>query len=129
MLARKVLVVEDDDSIRQSLVDYLQERARVRVDGARDGADALHAVRTESYAVIVLDLMMPFMNGIDFLTSLEIVAAAGELPACFIITGMPPDEVPSQPLADRFPRLIRGVFRKPLHLPDLLRCVEEELNQ
>ena len=129
MLARKVLVVEDDDSIRQSLIDYLRERAHIRVDGARDGADALHAVRTQSYAVIVLDLMMPFMSGIDFLTSLEIVAAGGELPACFIITGMPPDEVPSQPLVDRFPRLVRGVFRKPIQHQELLRCVEEELKR
>lgn len=129
MLARKVLVVDDDDVIRQSLVDYLRERVHVRVDAARDGADALHAVTIESYAVIVLDLMMPFMSGIDFLTSLEIIKRGRELPACFIITGMPAEELPSEPIADRFPGIVRKVFRKPVELYELLRCVENELTR
>lgn len=125
MPTRKVLVVEDDDRIRQSLIEYLESVSPVRVDGARDGADALHAISRTRYDLIILDLMMPHMSGIDFLDSLRIVKAAYELPVCFIVTGMPAEEVPAETILRRFAGLVRHVFRKPLDLDELRRCVEE----
>ncbi|HEX6642994.1 MAG TPA: response regulator, partial [Thermoanaerobaculia bacterium] len=61
-----VLVVEDDDAVRLLLIEYLKEHPGLRVDGARDGAEALHSVSTHPYNVVILDVMMPFMTGIDF---------------------------------------------------------------
>jgi CheY-like chemotaxis protein len=126
MPTRTVLVVEDDDKIRQSLIEYLQSTTAVRVDAARDGADALHAVSRTRYDVIILDLMMPYMNGIDFLDSLQIVKPKDH-PACFVVTGMPADEVPAEAILRRFAGLVRRVFRKPIDLRELGRCVEEAL--
>jgi DNA-binding response OmpR family regulator len=126
MSTRQVLVVEDDDRIRQALIDYLQSASSIRVDAARDGADALHAVSRNRYDVIILDLMMPYMNGIDFLDSLQIVKPQDH-PACFIVTGMPADEVPAEAILHRFQGLVRRVFRKPLDLRELGRCVEDAL--
>ncbi|MEA2490655.1 MAG: hypothetical protein QOH21_2447 [Acidobacteriota bacterium] len=127
MPTRNVLVVEDDDRIRQSLIEYLvQSAGAVRVDAARDGADALHAVSRTRYDVIILDLMMPYMNGIDFLDSLQIVRPRDQ-PACFVVTGMPADEVPAEAILQRFAGLVRRVFRKPIDLRELGRCVADAL--
>ena len=125
-----VLVVEDDDSIRRLLIEYLRERASLDVDGARDGVEALHQVSTKPYAVVILDLMMPYMSGIDFLTSLEAlmsdpsVKSIEQPPAVIVVTSAPPEDVPADDLQQRFPSFVRGVLRKPLDFCQLAIHVE-----
>jgi CheY-like chemotaxis protein len=125
-----VLVVEDDDALRLLLIEYLKEHAHVQVDGARDGADALHRLSTSSYNVVVLDVMMPFMTGIDLLNSLQAltsdpsVRSLEQLPAVIVVTAASPEHVPSHALEERFPSMVRAVLRKPLHTEQLARCVE-----
>src|SRR5687768_12713919 len=66
-----ILVVEDDDSVRRLLAENLAARMPVEVHSARDGVEALHQISTARYAVVILDLMMPKMSGVDFLDSLN----------------------------------------------------------
>lgn len=126
---QKVLVVEDDDHIRLLLIEYLKEHSDVTVDDARDGADALHLVASTRYAAVILDLMMPFMTGIDFLNSLEAmtfdpsVKAIGYRPPVIVITSAPAEQVPSREIEERFPSMVRGVLRKPLEPQELMRLV------
>jgi CheY-like chemotaxis protein len=135
MTQSNILVVEDDDSIRLLLTETLKETAGVTVDAARDGVDALHHVTTQRYAVVILDVMMPHMTGIDFLDSLEAmvkdpsIKGVPELPAVIVITGAPPDQIPSNALEDRFPSMVRHVLRKPIDVHELTRCVEAALRR
>lgn len=65
----RVLVVDDEPAIR-ALVAKIVERAGLTVDTARDGADAIAQIEAHPYAVVVVDLMMPNVDGyglIDFL--------------------------------------------------------------
>ena len=62
----KVLIVEDDAAIRSLMVAALR-REPLEVHSAADGAGALECVREHDYAVILLDLMMPRVNGFEFL--------------------------------------------------------------
>lgn len=67
----RALVVEDDPAIRR-LVEKLLTRLRVEIDTAADGRTAIEKLSTRHYSVLVLDLMVPEMNGfevIDFLKS------------------------------------------------------------
>lgn len=127
---RNLLVVEDDDGIRRLLAEYFTEHGGVAVDTARDGAEALHQVAGKDYSVIVLDLMMPHMSGIDFLSSLEALSSDPSLkkmnapPAVLVITSAPQDDVPSSDIENRFPSIVRGVLRKPLDMPVLAGRVE-----
>jgi CheY-like chemotaxis protein len=61
-----VLVVDDDDDSREAVARALA-RSRYAVRAARNGREALIAVATSVPDVIVLDAMMPEMNGIEFL--------------------------------------------------------------
>src|SRR6195256_1239348 len=60
----RVLIVEDDrrlaGSLRRSLIE-----SRMAVDLAHNGEDGLEAARTTSYDVIVLDLMLPLIDGLE----------------------------------------------------------------
>lgn len=120
-----ILVVDDDDGARRLLMEYLTERSSLQVDGARDGVDALHQIAIKRYAVVVLDVLMPHMSGIDFLSSLEALIsdpslkALDEPPAVLVITSAPVEDVRADDLQHRFPRFVRGVMRKPLDIAAL----------
>ena len=72
MAVPKVLVVEDDSAIRTLVVAALK-REPIEVHTANDGLAALECVGANEYAVILLDLMMPRLNGYEFLDSVESV--------------------------------------------------------
>jgi DNA-binding response OmpR family regulator len=59
-----ILVVDDEETIREVVRRYL-EREGFRVKEAADGFEALDAIRTESPDLIVLDLMLPGIDGLS----------------------------------------------------------------
>ena len=128
-----VLVVEDDDSIRQLLTEYLTAHSDVAVESARDGVEALHRISTKPYDVVVLDIMMPKMSGVDLLDSLAAlrrdpsVPTPRSLPAVLVITSVSDGEVPDRVLAEHCPEVVRGVFRKPLEMDALVEEVQRHL--
>src|SRR2546423_8598155 len=91
----KILVVEDDDSVRRLLAEHLAEQMPVEVDSARDGVEALHKISSTRYGVVILDLMMPKMSGVDLLDSLRAltsdpsVKALDAPPPVLVITATP----------------------------------------
>lgn len=60
-----VLVVDDDRDAREALTEILQ-RAGYSVVQAQDGVEALARARSERPFLIILDLVMPSMNGWEF---------------------------------------------------------------
>jgi CheY-like chemotaxis protein len=110
-------------------MEYLRERSAVGIDGARDGVEALHQIAIKPYAVVVLDVMMPHMSGIDFLASLDALLSDPSVksldapPAVIVITGAAPEDVRPDALQQRFPRFVRGVLRKPLDIAVLCQQV------
>ncbi len=66
----RVLVVEDNNLLRDSLRQGLRE-AGFSVDSAADGTDGLWLAETGDYDVIVLDLMLPGMDGLTLLAALR----------------------------------------------------------
>ena len=63
--APRVLVVEDDNDLRESICAVLQD-AGYSSRSAENGEVALEQARAERPCVILLDLMMPIMNGWEF---------------------------------------------------------------
>jgi CheY-like chemotaxis protein len=79
----RVLVVDDEPAIR-ALVTKIIERAGHPVDSARDGAEAIARLEVESYAVLVVDLMMPNVDGHALIDHLK--ARGGPRPAIIVIS-------------------------------------------
>jgi two-component system, OmpR family, alkaline phosphatase synthesis response regulator PhoP len=79
MSTRTILVVDDEPAIVQIARDYL-ERAGFRVISAGDGNIALRMARTEQPSLIVLDLMLPGMDGLDVTRALRAEPATRNVP-------------------------------------------------
>jgi len=65
-----ILVVDDDDAIRM-MVERVLRREQFHVDSARDGHEAIEKLSRNDYGTILLDLMMPRVDGIGVLRFLE----------------------------------------------------------
>jgi len=84
---RRILVVEDDAETAEQIVDFLQMRG-YQIDLAVNGNDGLRLGRSAAYAVMIIDRMLPGMDGIAIIQKLRemavvtpamIVSALGEV--------------------------------------------------
>jgi len=84
---RRVLVIEDDAETAKQIVDFLATRG-YEADLAPDGDEGLRLGESAEYAVIVLDRMLPFVDGLaiirhlrqaDIVTPALIISALGEV--------------------------------------------------
>lgn len=66
----RILVVDDDDSIRV-MVERVLRREKFDVDSARDGFEAIEKLSENDYGTILLDLMMPRVDGHGVLQFLQ----------------------------------------------------------
>jgi CheY-like chemotaxis protein len=67
---KKVLVVDDDDAIRR-MVERVLRREQYEVESARDGFEAIEKLARNDYGTVLLDLMMPRVDGLGVLRFLE----------------------------------------------------------
>lgn len=84
---RSILIVDDDAEIRLML-SLLFQLEGWRVTEAKDGIDALEKVATSLPDAIVLDVMMPNMDGITFCHSLREKPEAADIPV-IMLSGKP----------------------------------------
>jgi DNA-binding NtrC family response regulator len=66
-LKGKILVIDDELDIREGLSDLLTLEGGYTVDLAHNGTEGLHKLEATSYDLVLLDLMMPDMSGMDVL--------------------------------------------------------------
>ena len=69
-MSLRILLVDDDQELTTLLCEYLQGH-ELQVDVVENGHSALDKVQNQSYSVMVLDIMMPQMNGLDVLRQLR----------------------------------------------------------
>lgn len=117
----RLLVAEDDTRLLRSLTHIL-ERERYLVDGVDNGEDALTYAETAEYDGLVLDIMMPGLDGVTVLKRLR--QKGVDTPALFL-TG-------KAEVADRVEGLDAGAddyLAKPFAVPELLARVRAMLRR
>lgn len=81
-VAAKILIVDDEREIRDMIGEFLQRRG-YRVRTAADGEEALEAIGAEPFDMILLDVYMPGVNGVQLL---EQLARAGLSSGVIVLT-------------------------------------------
>ena len=112
----RVLVADDDQSIRQ-LVCTIVKREGVEVDSAGDGLAAIERIKEHPYAVILLDLMMPNLDGFGVIEYLRQNPPAVK-PVILVMTAYT-----DQKFKDVDPEVVAGVLRKPFEIAELAGIV------
>lgn len=77
----RVLLVEDDRQIREVIGDYFGRRDQIALDFAEDGNIGLSKILNELYDLIVLDIMMPGLDGFELC---KIIRKRSSVPVVFL---------------------------------------------
>ena len=64
----KILVIEDEQALAQNIAQLLRESCGYAVDICHDGQEGLHQAKENDYDLVLLDLMLPKLSGLDLLT-------------------------------------------------------------
>lgn len=115
--SQRVLIVEDDQGVRGLLAAALLRKG-LSVDHAASGEDALPLLRETSYAVVLVDLILPGdVDGFQVLDAIE-ASARDPAPVVLVITAA------ERPLLDRLKAAsTHGVIRKPFDPEELASVV------
>ena len=116
-----VLVTDDDEDLRLLISMHL-EMSGFRVLEANDGAEALDVARREPPDLMLLDLMMPVMDGWECLSEFKNDEALADIPV-FIITGKNLQEDKERALAMG----AEAFIPKPFQGPDLIARIRARL--
>ena len=111
----RAFVVDDDPDLRELACGAL-ERAGWTVDAADDGLAALGTIRHVIPQVIVLDLRMPNLSGVEVLKLLRSTEVGRQIPVVVTTGAVVEDSVRA---------LATAILMKPFSLDDLLRVVAE----
>lgn len=114
-MRRKALVVEDDRLTREALVAILEEE-NFTVDVAGDGEIALGLLSRETYKVVLLDIVLPKISGMDVMEQL-LCTRPEALNSIIVVTGVDVAEI-----RKLFPE-VYGTLGKPLIPNRLLRAI------
>lgn len=116
MEPRSLMLVDDEDDIREIAGLALSSLAGWKVVSVASGREALKALEQQEVDLVLLDVMMPDMDGPTFLRQMRERAAWAQIPVIYITAKRPRDD------GDHATLGVRGVIRKPF---DPMRLHEE----
>lgn len=121
MAQQKILIVDDEKGIRDLFAKALAEEG-YSVATAKDGRDGLKKARAQTFHLILIDLRMPKMGGVNAIMEMK---RANPEASFIIITGFPIGE-------DVEKILKRGVYdciRKPFNLVKVIKEIKKALEK
>ena len=113
---KTILLVEDDLSVQETISDYFRARTSYRIIAAEDGEIALDQINNSPPDLILLDVLLPRINGLAFLQDIRRIDKAKDIPVIFI-SGEMIDDTDKQ-LGLEFGAV--AYFEKPLDFHELL---------
>lgn len=114
---RSILIVEDD-AATQTLLQTIFRRGGFATTLAPDGACAIELLRENTYDLVILDLMMPTVGGVEVLESL---ARSGPRPPVIVCTAAGPRATAG------LPDVVSAIIRKPFDISELQAVVNATL--
>ncbi len=124
-MAKKILLVDDEELVIKSLEKLLKKQG-FQVTCVGNGEQAIRSIEKEDFDLIVTDVRMPGLNGIDLIEQIRSILKQKNRPLVpeICITGYAEQE-----LNKRAEELsVAGFLYKPFDLRDFLTCVNKHLN-
>lgn len=118
-MAIKQILVVDDDHIVRTLLGVCFERAGYKVRLAQDGTEAVREILAEDVDLVIVDLMMPMMDGLRFVQWFR--GEAKRTTPVYVLTAAVDKKVEREVLEAGANR----VLYKPMGADEILRAVKE----
>ncbi len=121
---QKILIIEDDPILSSALRDNLLYEGYTIIQ-AKDGQEGLTRAESEKPDLILLDIILPTMNGLDMLAKLRKDPWGKNVPVILLSNLSEPPVVPGTPL-EEVPKYLRKVDWK---IEDVKKMIRAKLNE
>ena len=118
---KRILVVEDDEEMRSLLKDFIEAEG-FETDSASNGSEAFRKLAKESFDLIITDVRMPGLTGLDILPGVRKLQPGASI---IVITAFGSEEVCRR----AFERGATVYLEKPIHFPKLRTLIHENVSQ
>jgi DNA-binding response OmpR family regulator len=115
---KKILVIEDDAEMRSLLKDFIEEEEGYEADSVGDGSEAFRKLAKEHFDLILTDIRMPGLSGMDILPGLKKLQPRSLI---IVITAFGSEEVYRRALE----RGADSYLEKPVHLDELRKLMQK----
>ena len=115
----RILVVEDDPNLRV-VIRMVLERAGYEVDEAQDGAAALAAIGVEMPDLVIADMTMPVMGGVELIGRMRSEPGIASIPIV-LLSGLQVDSTVAV--------LVSAVVLKPFEPAELIASIDRTLRK
>jgi CheY-like chemotaxis protein len=126
--AKQILVIDDDPGMIKLLEKWLKVAGK-KVIGALSGKSGLKRAKEDRFDLILIDIMLPDMGGIEVAQKLKADSSTADIPLIFISAYIGLDKGNEKIDIDGH---LCSVFAKPLHNPKLLseirRCINRRVH-
>lgn len=124
-IMQRILLVDDDIGIQEAVSQYFSLKSSYQIITAEDGEIALDQIKNNTPDFIILDILLPRINGLALLYDLRKIERAKKIPVIFISGRMIDEEFKKECLA------LGAVdyFEKPFQMSALLERVKSILQQ
>lgn len=120
---QKILVIEDDENIRESLVELLEMKS-YELLSAENGVQGLEKAKSEKPDLILCDVMMPGLNGYEVIEEVRRNAELAKVPFVFLSAKAMENDV------ERGIQLGANIYlTKPFRAQELFSVVDQLLNR
>jgi len=117
----KILIVDDEPNIRRLFRDELEEEGHT-IEQAGDGAEALAETQRTNPDLVILDLRMPEVNGLEFLSKVRRIRPNIPVIVCTAVRGIESDY-------DLWAAQVSAILNKPVDLEILKKEVQKVLEE
>jgi DNA-binding response OmpR family regulator len=117
----RIMIIEDDEEMRSLLKDFFEEEG-FETDSAGNGADALRKLSKDHFDLVITDIRMPGLTGLDILPRIRRLKP--ETPI-IVMTGYGSDDVRRRSLE----RGATAYLEKPIPLSKLRTLIREEVSR
>jgi DNA-binding response OmpR family regulator len=114
VLSKTILLVEDDTTIAELLVQMISQETHYQVFTVPDGPQALDLVKNIKPQLLILDYWLPFIHGIELYDRLHNTEGLEEVPAIMLSVNAPVREINQRHMT---------YIKKPFDMPKLLDTI------
>lgn len=117
MIAKRILIVDDEEGYRKVLSNSLADLG-YETKAVNNGFEALEEMKRRRYSIVLLDIQMPGMDGIELLDHLQGIRFNAHI---VIITAYTGEEV----VKEAMKKGAKKVITKPFSMDDIEMCLHE----
>lgn len=113
-----ILLVDDKKDILDTMGEILEICHNHQVQGAASGKEALKFIRKKKYDLVIMDLALPVMNGLEVISKIRKIKPAVRI---VVLTGIPCND----DIREKLRKLdVNKIFTKPRGIHDLLQHIK-----